>query len=216
MSKKNTKNAAKKSADSATKASEVEAEVGSAAPTETAEVAETTEETVAEAQTPVTVEELAKQLSEAQENYLRMAAELENVRRRAEKRISEAHQYALTDFALAIGEVRDCLEVAIETASDAPAGELDKMQEGVALTLRKLVAAMDARHILPIKPDVGVTFDPEIHMAIGQLPATAQAAADTVAAVVQAGYMLNGRIIRAANVMVAKAADETDKAKKTK
>lgn len=145
------------------------------------------------------LDEAQKALDEHNDNYLRLAAELENVRRRSEKKIAEAHQFALSDFALAVGEVRDCLETALESAAE----QHDKMHEGVSLTLRKLVAAMDARHILPIKPDIGVAFDPAIHMAIGQQTATAQAAAGAVAAVVQCGYMLNGRVIRAANVIVA-------------
>ena len=153
------------------------------------------EELTLEQQLEAAVQEAATH----RDNYLRMAAELENFRRRSEKKISEVQQYVLADFALAVGEVRDCLEAAVAAA----AAENEKTREGVELTLRKLVAAMDARHILPIYPDIGATFDPAIHMAIGQMPATKDAQADTVAAVVQAGYMLNGRVIRAANVMVA-------------
>ena len=157
-----------------------------------------------------------QEVAELKDNLLRAAAELENVRRRSEKKINDAFQFALTDFALAVGEVRDCLEAALDSAN---ADQQEKMREGVELTLRKLVSAMDARHILPITPDIGAPFDPAIHMAIGQMPASKQAAANTVAAVIQAGYMLNGRVIRAANVMVAieveAGGDEDDAAEDT-
>lgn len=134
-------------------------------------------------------------------SFLRASSELENLRRRVEKRISEAHKFALSDFAIAMGEVRDCLEAAVDADGDAK-----KIQEGLALTLRKLTTAMDVRHILPIRPDVGVDFDPAMHNAIGTAPATPAAPENTVAVVVQSGYMLNGRVLRAANVMVSRAA----------
>jgi len=139
-------------------------------------------------------------------SFLKALAAMENLRRRSEKQVSDAHKFALADFIPAIGDVRDCLETAINNNAD----DVEKLREGVALTLRKLVNAMDSRHILPIRPDVGAQFDPTIHMAIGMLPPTAQAPEKTVAAVVQAGYMLNGRIIRPANVMVSKQAENAD------
>ena len=148
------------------------------------------------------LEGLQKQCDEYKDNYFRAVAELENIRRRAEKQIADAHRFALTRFAVAVSDVRDCLESALDNVGDG-----EKMAEGVDLTLRKLVAAMDDHHILPIRPDIGVTFDPQMHMAIGMCPPSAESPNGTVAVVVQAGYMLNGRVLRAANVMVSREAD---------
>lgn len=196
------------------KSTEATADSAEAAAAPTATQDGTSPDAATEAAEDTIQQQLEAAMQEAashKENYLRMAAELENLRRRSEKKITEAHQFALTDFALAVGEVRDCLEAALADAS----AEADKMREGVDLTLRKLVAAMDTRHILPIQPDIGAAFDPAIHMAIGQMPATPQAQADTVGAVVQAGYMLNGRVIRAATVMVAVDATAEEDSTKT-
>lgn len=147
------------------------------------------------------VEEARAEAAENKDVALRRAAELDNLHRRAERKVAEAHQFALSDFALAVGEVRDLLETALRQSPEA--GTEGALREGVGLTLRKLVAVMEARHIFPIAPDVGAAFDSTLHEAIGLAPATAQAPADTVAMVVSVGYMLNGRVIRAAHVMVA-------------
>lgn len=149
-------------------------------------------------------DDLRKKTEDYHDLYLRAAAELENLRRRSEKQISEAHQFALSSFTLSIGEVRDCLETALQHDNDR-----DKMHEGLTLTLRKLVTAMEQHHITPVRPDVGAGFDPTIHSAIGTAPATNEAPPDTVNVVVQSGYMINGRIVRPASVIVSKAAEDT-------
>ena len=193
-----------KPAGKATKPAVEKPEAVSAAETEADESAAETAETDLQQQ----LETAQAALAEQQENYLRAAAELENLRRRSEKKLAEVQQFMLASFALDVGEVRDCLEAALETAQPEKMEQAEKMHEGVTLTLRKLVSAMDKRHILPIKPDLGASFDPTVHMAIGQLPASADTPADSIAAVVQNGYMLNGRVIRAASVMVAAVAPE--------
>ncbi len=145
------------------------------------------------------LEKLQQQAKESQDNYLRVAADMENQRRRHEKIIDDIRKYALTDFSVAVTEVRDCLETAMGSKDEG-----DSFRDGVALTLRKLISIMDERHIFPIKPVVGAPFDPNLHLAIGTAPISEQAPADTVATVVQAGYMLNGRILRPAKTLVAK------------
>ena len=205
-SKSNTAAEDTTNADTVTEEETVNAEA--AAAEEAADKNGDTDEDAAQQQETLSPQEQAeaKAAQQFDHSFLKAVADMENIRRRNEKSISDAYKFALSDFVPAIGEVRDCLETAINNADD-----IEKLHEGVSLTLRKLVSAMDARHILPIRPDIGAMFDPAMHMAIGMLPATATAPEKTVAAVIQVGYMLNGRIIRPANVMVSKQAEAENK-----
>ncbi|MBE8158266.1 MAG: nucleotide exchange factor GrpE [Betaproteobacteria bacterium] len=133
--------------------------------------------------------------------YLRAAAEKENTLKRAEAEIKKARDFALNHFSRGICEVRDCLESAMSGG--------EKTGEGVALTLKKLTVVMEANGIRPVRPDIGAPFDPELHMAIG-FDSGGEHAANTIAAVVQCGYTLNGRVVRAAGVMVGKPADKPE------
>ena len=176
---------------------------------ETSAAAEEAAETDTPTETDDSPEKWKREAEEARDKYLRLAAELENVARRSEKLLSETRKFVLTDFAGAICEVRDCLEIALESGDNEK-----KMKEGVSLTLRKLVTTMDERHILPLRPDIGAPFDPNLHQAIGVAPVAADTPPDTVATLVQCGYMLNGRVIRAAKVIVTKVG-EPESEKKT-
>lgn len=174
---------------------------------------------------PSLEEQLAAAEAKANQHYddfLRAKADLENYRRRAETEMQKTAQFVLTDFALAIGEVRDCLQQALAApttdnadanadANASTAATAAAVREGVELTLRKLDTALQRQHISPITPDIGVAFDPMIHQAIGTAPASKDAPAESIAQVVQPGYMLHGRVIRPANVMVAKAEEAAAK-----
>lgn len=138
--------------------------------------------------------------------YIRAVAEKVNTSKRAEIEIKKAHDFALARFAPGICEVRDCVESALSESEKA--GENDKAREGISLTLRKLSAVMEANGILPVRPDIGASFDPALHEAVG-IDSTATHAANTVAAVVQCGYTLNGRVVRAAGIMVSKPAQKS-------
>lgn len=197
---------AKEAAAKATSAKETSAKAAAAA----AAVGEETPPPAAADSASAADKPVEEKLREFEEKYLRAEAENQNIRRRAEKSIFEAHQLALKSFVPALGDVYDCLEKSLETEADAGG---KKMREGVALTLRKLKGVMDAHHILPIRPDIGAAFDPALHMALGMLAQTDAAPAGTVAVVVQPGYMISGRVIRAADVMVGQAPPEkTEKA----
>lgn len=130
--------------------------------------------------------------------YLRAAADKENTIKRAEAEIKKARDFALNRFSRGICEVRDCLEAALSGG---------KSNEGVALTLKKLTAVMEDNGVRPVRPDVGAPFDPDLHMAVG-VDSGGKHAANTVAAVVQCGYTLNGRVVRAAGVVVGQPAEK--------
>jgi molecular chaperone GrpE len=154
---------------------------------------------------------LRQQLAEAQaaavqgrEQVLRAAAELDNIRKRAARDMEQAHRYALERFAQDLLPVADSLELAVASAARADAASLAAGQEA---TLRLLASAFVKYAIQPIDP-AGERFDPERHEAMAMQPSTT-AEPDSVLQVVQRGYQLNGRLLRPARVIVARAPDNT-------
>jgi len=134
------------------------------------------------------------------EQYLRAAAELENVRKRAQRDIESAHRYALERFAIELLPVLDSLELGVRSAA---AGDLQSLLEGQAATLKLLGRAFEKFSIKPIDP-IGQPFDPNLHEAVLTQEAP-NAAPNSVLQVVQLGYELNGRLLRPARVVVATA-----------
>ena len=150
---------------------------------------------------------LESELEQTRDLHLRAAAETENARKRADEQSRLARQFALDSFARALIEIPDCLEAALSAVDDKT--------QGVMLTLRKLMAAFEANGIRTIEPVAGVEFDPSLHQAMTVKPDSA-AAPNTVAAVLQKGYTLNGRVLRAAGVVVHRApADDSAPAAKS-
>ena len=150
---------------------------------------------------------LESELEQTRDLHLRAAAETENARKRAEEQSRLARQFALDSFARALIEIPDCLEAALSAADDKT--------QGVMLTLRKLMAAFEANGIRTIEPVAGVEFDPSLHQAMTVKPDSASPP-NTVAAVLQKGYTLNGRVLRAAGVVVHRApADDSAPAAKS-
>ncbi len=146
---------------------------------------------------------LAAAEAKAQDNwnsYLRAVAELENYRKRAERELDNARKYAIERFAQELVTVGDALEAGINagTANPGPA-----LLEGAQATLRQLYRAFEKAGIKLIDP-VGQPFDPEWHEAMVAQPSADQPP-NTVLAVIQKGYSLNGRLLRPARVIVSKA-----------
>jgi len=132
---------------------------------------------------------------------VRALAELDNVRRRAERDVSNTHKYGLEKIAKAILPVMDSLEQAlqIEVTADET---VNSIHEGVELTLKLLHGVLKQFAIEPIDP-VGQPFDPECHEAIS-MQIDDKVAPGTVLTVFQKGYLLNERVIRPARVIVSK------------
>ena len=139
---------------------------------------------------------------ESQEQMLRALAELDNVRKRAQRDIEAANRYGLEKFAAELLPVQDSLELAIQSAArpEVDPASLKQGQEATLQLLAKALEKLGVRAILPL----GEPFDPARHEAMLAQEA-AEAAPDTVLQVVQAGYELNGRLLRPARVIVAKA-----------
>ena len=149
-------------------------------------------------------DELAEARREARQNLeraLRAHAELENVRRRLERDLQNAHKFALERFVSELLPVKDSLELGL-AASSGKGASAAGIAEGVELTLRMLEQAMEKFGVKVIDPD-GEPFDPEFHQAM-TMQASDTAESGTVLTVVQKGYLLNERLVRPAMVIVAK------------
>jgi molecular chaperone GrpE len=136
------------------------------------------------------------------DQLLRAMAEAENVRRRTDKEKADARAYALDKFASDLLAVADNFDRAVQTAPDALKGDagFDGFLTGVEMTGRELQTVL-ARHGIKRVGERGEKFDPAIHQAVSQMPSD-EIAKDDVAEVFQAGYVLNGRLLRAAMVVV--------------
>lgn len=155
---------------------------------------------------PDTVDELAKlqeELIAAKDQSLRTQAEMQNLRRRSERDVENAHKYALEKFVGELLPVVDNLERALQ-AIDQNDESLKALTEGVELTLKSFQDVLVRYKVEPIDPK-GQPFDPEFHQAMSMLEMPEEEP-NTVVDVFQKGYTLNGRLVRPAMVVVAKAA----------
>ncbi|MFL9693764.1 nucleotide exchange factor GrpE [Aeromonas veronii] len=150
------------------------------------------------------LETAIQKVAEERERALRTAAEMENLRRRTELDVEKAHKFALEKFANELLPVLDNLERAIELA-DKENEALKPMIEGVELTLKSMQSGVAKFGLVALDP-INQPFDPNAHQAMSMVP-SADVAPNTVIAVMQKGYDLNGRVIRPAMVMIAKAVD---------
>lgn len=150
------------------------------------------------------LETAIQKAAEERERALRTAAEMENLRRRTELDVEKAHKFALEKFANELLPVLDNLERAIELA-DKENESLKPMIEGVELTLKSMQSGVAKFGLVALDP-INQPFDPNAHQAMSMVP-SADVAPNTVIAVMQKGYDLNGRVIRPAMVMIAKAVD---------
>ena len=149
-------------------------------------------------------EALAEARRAAQENLdraLRAQAELENVRRRVERDLQNAHKFALERFVSELLPVKDSLELGL-SASTEKGASVESIAEGAELTLRMLEQAMEKFGITAVDP-AGEPFNPEFHQAM-TMQESDTSESGTVLTVVQKGYLLNERLVRPAMVIVAK------------
>jgi molecular chaperone GrpE len=132
---------------------------------------------------------------------LRAQAEAENTRRRASRDVENAHKYALEKFSADLLPVLDSLEKAVEVAAASEGAE--SIAEGVQLSLKLFLSVLEKHGIERIDPH-GEPFDPQRHEALAMVPSH-HAEPNSVIDVMQRGYLLNGRLVRAAKVIVSKA-----------
>lgn len=146
--------------------------------------------------------EAEARVGEERDRALRLAAEMENLRRRTAREVENARRYGHERFAEELLPVADSLELALGSAGDAP----EAVREGLEMTL-KLLHGIFANHHIEVIDPVGEAFDPEFHEAMTTQP-SAEMAPDHVLNVVQKGYKLHDRLLRPARVIVSRAAGE--------
>lgn len=151
------------------------------------------------------VQELEAQLAETakkeQDLLLRTRAEIDNIRRRTEQDVEKAHKFALEKFAKDILNTIDNLERALATPANMEDESVKALFNGVELTLKELLATVARFGVEPVGV-VGEVFNPDLHQAISMQPMEGFET-NQITTVLQKGYLLNGRVIRPAMVMVA-------------
>ena len=145
---------------------------------------------------------LAAALKEANERFMRASAETENIRRRAERQVEEAHKYALEKFARELLGVQDSLDQAMQIElDDAAAAAVAPMREGITLIARQFGDTLERFSINAVTPTPGDPFDPELHQAVST-QAEPDMPAGRVVQVIQKGFCLQQRLLRPAMVIV--------------
>ena len=150
------------------------------------------------------IEQLNTAKSKAEENWdllLRTKAEMENLRRRTQKDLENAHKFGIEKFVTELLPVMDSMELGL-AAEEASS---ESLREGMTLTINMVSQMFEKFNIKMIDP-VNEKFDPELHQAMAAQP-TDEVEPNTVIAVMQKGYLLNERLVRPAMVMVSKAAE---------
>lgn len=142
----------------------------------------------------------ADELAKVKDQLLRTVAEMENVRRRSQRDVENAHKFAVEKLLGDLLPVLDSLEKAEEVAlaTDNAAG----MAEGISLSLKLFVGILEKAGVAIVDP-IGEPFDPQLHEAMAMVP-NPDAEPNSVMDVMQRGYTLNGRLVRAAKVIVVK------------
>jgi molecular chaperone GrpE len=150
------------------------------------------------------IEQARRQATENLDKFMRSKAETENVRRRAETDVANAHKYAIERFAVEMLAVKDSLERARSVQVQEGAPLVEKMFEGLDLTLKLMDSIFLKFALIPVEPQKGDKFDPAKHQAMSMLE-SGELPANHVVATVQKGYVLNDRLLRPAMVIVSKA-----------
>lgn len=149
---------------------------------------------------------LAEENADLKDRLLRTVAEMENLRKRTEREVRDAGQYAIASFARDILAVADNMQRALDTAKpddgDGAKIALDQMREGVSLTKGELVRQLERHGVKPIAAE-GQKFDPNLHQAIFEIP-DESVPAGTVLQVTQDGYTIGERVLRPSMVGVSR------------
>jgi len=148
--------------------------------------------------------EAQAEIAKLKDAFLRAKAEEDNVRRRAEKDIANSRKFAVEGFAKELLSVHDSLKLALsaEVAEDAGEG-LKSLRDGVEITLKQLQTALAKFAVEEIVPEAGDKLDPNLHQAMSMVESD-EVESGAIINVVQSGFKLHDRLLRAAMVIVAK------------
>ena len=151
------------------------------------------------------LEEAEAKAKEAEDKVLRAHAEMENIRRRSERELANAHKYGMEKFANELLPVFDSLELGL-IAAQADDADIAKVAEGTELTIKMLASAFEKAGISQVHP-IDESFDPELHQAMTMIEHP-EKDPNTVIDVMQKGYTISDRLLRPAMVVVSKAPEE--------
>lgn len=145
------------------------------------------------------------EVAELKDQLLRTKADMDNVRRRGQRDVENAHKFGAEKLIGSLLPLLDSLEKAVEASESVEHEESQAMAEGIALSLKLAMDTLEKAGVEPVQP-VGEPFDPNLHEAMAMVPHP-DAEPNSVIDVLQTGYTLNGRLVRAARVVVSKAPD---------
>lgn len=189
---------------------EIEIENNEPEKPETETVQDTTEEVSVDSLSSE-LEQLQKALDAAnatidsqKDGVIRAKAEADNARKRAIQEVEKAKKFALEKFANELLPIIDNLERALQV-QNAEDESVKAILAGVEMTLKLFMSTIEKFDLTPVDPQ-GETFNPDLHQAMSMQPST-DVAPNTIMAVMQKGYTLNGRLLRPALVMVSRQAD---------
>ena len=144
---------------------------------------------------------LRAERDELRDRMLRALADAENSRKRAERDRREAEQYGGSRLARDLLPVYDNLRRALDAAGEEQRAAASGVIEGVELTLRELVSVFGKHGMTPVAPEVGDTFDPQLHQAMFEAPVPGTKAGEIIQVMAE-GFMLHDRLLRPAQVGV--------------
>jgi molecular chaperone GrpE len=154
-----------------------------------------------EADVPSVEDVLRRERDEAQEKWLRVLAELDNVRKRSRREVVDARRFAQADVLRGFLDILDNLERALQTnGTAADTGAPDPLRAGIELTRQKFRSVLQEQGVTPIEA-LGLHLDPLVHEAVGQLPREGSEPG-TIIEVAQAGYRLGELVLRPARVII--------------
>lgn len=147
------------------------------------------------------IEALKAERDDLRDKFMRALADAENSRKRADRDRREAEQYGSTRLARDLLPVFDNLKRALNAVNDDQRAAASALIEGVELTLRELITVMTRHGMTPIAPEIGETFDPQMHQAMFEAP-VAGTKAGQIIQVMTEGFLLHDRLLRPAQVGV--------------
>ncbi|MCK4865296.1 MAG: nucleotide exchange factor GrpE [Gammaproteobacteria bacterium] len=173
--------------------------------TEIDEAVESAESETSESEEVTLETQLAEAQAKADDNWdqlVRTRAEMENIRRRSERELANAHKYALEKFAQELLPVIDSMEMGVAAAMDENT-DVSKLREGTEMTLKMFETAIEKFGIKSVHPH-GEAFNPDHHQAMTMID-SAEHEPNMIINVMQKGYLLNERLVRPAMVVVSSA-----------
>ncbi len=147
------------------------------------------------------IKELQQKYDDLNDKYLRLYSEFDNYRKRTQKEKTDLYKYASEDLILQLLPVLDDLARALKSLEQSPENNKDSFTEGIILIYNKLQGILEQHGLEPIEA-IGATFDVDYHDAITNIPAPSASEKGKVLDEVEKGYLLNGKVIRYAKVVV--------------